>query len=103
MAPRKYRLHDGKGGAALVVRVVPRAGRTAIAEVLADGTVRIQLRAAPVDGEANRELVKLLSTVLKVPKSRIEIVGGIAGRQKLVSILGMDAELVHQRIAAQLE
>jgi uncharacterized protein (TIGR00251 family) len=103
MPARKYRLHHGKGGAAIAVRVVPRAGRSAIAEVMSDGTVRIQLKAAPINGEANRELVQFLAGVLRVAKTRVEVVGGLTGRQKLVSILGLDAESVHRRIAAHLK
>lgn len=103
MSPRKFRLHHAKGGAAIAVNVVPRAGRSAIAAVMADGTVRIQLKAAPVNGEANRELVALLAKVLRVPKTRVAVVGGVTGRKKLVSIVGLDAESVQRRIAAHIK
>jgi uncharacterized protein len=103
MARRKFHLHDGKAGAALTVRVTPRASRNRIVEVLDDGTVKIHLTAAPVDGEANARLLVFLSDVLGVPKSQIEIVAGLTGRDKLVSVLNMDAETVHQRIVAHLD
>lgn len=103
MARRKYHLHEGKGGAALAVRVTPRAGRNRVTEVLADGTVKIQLAAAPVEGEANASLVDFLSEVLDVAKSRIEIVGGLTGRDKLVSIVGLDARTLQQRILSSIQ
>ncbi len=103
MPKRDFHLHDGKTGSALAVRVTPRASHNKIVELMTDGTVKIHLSAPPVDGEANEELVKFLSEVLGTPKTRIEIVAGITGRDKLVSILDMDAEAVHKRILANLE
>ena len=40
MAPRDFHLHDGKKGAALALRVTPRASKNEIVEVLSDGTVK---------------------------------------------------------------
>lgn len=102
MTSRKYRMHDGKKGAALAVRVTPRARKNEISEILDDGTVKIRLTAPPVEGKANNALVDFLSDVLKVPKSSIDIVAGATGRDKLVSILEIDAETVHARILENL-
>ena len=103
MEMKKYHLHDGKKGAAIAIRVTPRASRNEIVEVLSDGTVRIRLTAPPVDGKANDALVEFLSNVLDIPPSRIEIVAGLTGRDKLVSILDMDAEVVHTRILQNIQ
>jgi len=102
VARRKYRLHDGRAGSALAVRVTPRASRDQITEVLGDGTVKIQLTAAPVDGEANERLIVFLAKILDVPKSRVEIVAGATGRDKLISVVGMDASTLHARITDHL-
>ncbi len=102
MSSRKYQLHDGMKGAALAVRVTPRASRNEIVEVLTDGTVKVRLTAPPVEGKANDALVDFLSNVLEVPPSRIEIVAGSTGRDKLVSIIDMDAETVHAKILQHL-
>ena len=98
MPPRKYHLHDGRRGAALAIRVTPRASRNKITEVLSDGTIKIHLTASPVDGQANEALVKFLAGVLDVAPSKVEIVAGMTGRDKLVSVLDMSPEDVHQRI-----
>jgi len=102
MPPKEYHLHNGKKGSALAVRVTPRASRNEVAEILHDGTVRIRLTAPPAEGKANKELSKFLSDILGVPKSKIEIVVGKTGRDKLVSILDMDAETAHQKILEHL-
>lgn len=102
MPRRNFHLHDGKRGSALAVRVTPRASDNKIAEVLNDGTVKIHIAAPPVDDKANQELIRFLSDILGVPKSRIEIVAGLTGRDKLISVLDMDADTVHKRIQAFL-
>lgn len=102
MADRKFRLHDGKKGAALAVRVTPKASRNQITEILADGTVKIHLTAPPVEGKANQALIEFLAEVLEVPPSKIDIVAGHNGRDKLISILDLDARTVHERILRKL-
>jgi uncharacterized protein len=101
--PRKYVLHDGKRGSALAVRVTPRASRNQIVGMLNDGTVKVHIAANPSDEESNLELVTFLAEVLGVPKSRVEIVAGEAGRDKLISILDMDVETAHQRVLAHMD
>ena len=98
MARRDFHLHDGKRGAALALRVTPRASRNEIVEILNDGTVKIHLTAPPEEGKANEALLKFLSKVLDVPVSRLDIVAGAGGRDKLVAVTDMDAEMLHKRI-----
>ena len=102
MSPKKYRLHDGQKGAALAIRVTPRASKNEIVEIFADGTVKVRLTAPPVESEANQALLSYLSEVLGVPTSKLEIVAGISGRDKLVSVLDLDANTVHRMILDHL-
>jgi hypothetical protein len=95
---RQFHLHNGQKGAALAIRVTPRARRNEIVEILNDGTVKIRLTAPPAEGKANQALIEFLAEVLDVPRSQIEIVAGLSGRDKLVSILGVDAAYVQERI-----
>jgi uncharacterized protein YggU (UPF0235/DUF167 family) len=60
------------------------------------------LAAPPVDNQANEALIEFLSDILGVPKSRLDIVAGATGRDKLVAIMDMDVETAHQRIIAHL-
>ena len=103
MTDRKYKLHDGKKGSAIAVRVTTRASKNQIVGALSDGTVKIRVTAAPTEGQANDELVKFLSNVLDVAKSRIEIVAGETGRDKLISVLDMDSETLHRKIVENIE
>ncbi len=103
MDPRKYHLHDGIKGSALAIRVTPRASHNEIVEVLSDGTIRIRLTAPPVEGKANQALIEFLAGILDVPPSSIEVVAGATGRDKLVSIEGMDTETAHSRILQHLK
>lgn len=98
MADREFRLHDGKKGAALAIRVTPRASKNEIHEIQNDGTVRIHLTASTAESKLNQALIEFLSQVLGIPPQNIEIVVGSNSRDKLVSILDLDAEMVHQRI-----
>ena len=100
---RKFGLHSGQRGSALAVRITPRASRNQIVGVLSDGTVKVHLASEPADEVLNVELVGYLSEVLGVPKTRVEVVAGENGRDKLVSILDMDVETAHQRILSHME
>lgn len=102
MRGRTFHLHDGQRGAALAVRVTPRASKNEIVEVLSDGTVKVHLTAPPVEGKANQALLKYLSDVLDIPISQIDIVAGATGRDKLVSIVNMDAATLHRKILENL-
>jgi uncharacterized protein (TIGR00251 family) len=102
MSDRKFNLHDGKKGSALAIRVTPRASRNEIVELLEDGTIKVRIAAPPSDNEANETLISFLAEVLGVPKTRLDIVAGASGRDKLVSIVDMDAETAHQRILAHV-
>jgi uncharacterized protein len=102
MSEHSFHLHDGKKGAALAVRVTPRARKNEIVEVLNDGTVKIHLTAPPVEGKANEALLKFLSNILDVPVSRLDIVAGATGRDKLVSVIDMDAQTLHRKIVENL-
>lgn len=102
MSERNYRLHDGRKGAALAIRVTPRASKNQVSEILANGTIKIRLTAPPVDGKANQALIKFLAEILDIPESKIEIVAGETGRDKLISILDLDADTAQKRIIAHL-
>lgn len=100
---RSFKLHDGKHGAAIAIRVTPRARKTELSGIMADGTLRIRISAPPVEGKANKALIKYLADVLGVRKSRIEIVAGETGLDKIVSIVDMSAEQVQRRILEVIE
>jgi len=102
MSDRKFQMHDGQKGSALAVRVTPRASRNEIVELLEDGTVKVRLATSPADDEANAALLEFLAEILGVPRSQLDIVAGVIGRDKLISVVDMDVETAHQRIVAHI-
>jgi uncharacterized protein len=102
MSSRDFHLHDGQKGAAIALRVTPRASKNEIVEVLNDGTVKIHLTAPPVEGKANEALLKFLAEILDVPISRLDIVAGAGGRDKLVAVTDMDATMLHKKIVEHI-
>ena len=49
--------------------------------------LRVYLTAVPVDGKANKELIKLLAEKLEVSKSKISIVKGEKSKEKIIEVL----------------
>jgi uncharacterized protein YggU (UPF0235/DUF167 family) len=96
---KKYELHDGQKGAALAIRVTPRSTKNQITEISSDGTVKIRLVGAADD---NKSLVEFLAGVLGSTPARLDVVAGVNGNDKLVSVLDMDAETVHKKILEHL-
>ena len=69
----------------LQVKVKPNA-RASQLEQQADGSWHAQLRAAPVDGAANKELIALVAGHFGVPRAAVSIKGGATGRLKWIDI-----------------
>ena len=68
------------------IKVIPRSSDSHIEEGL-DGNLRVKLKSAPVQGQANQELIKLLSKYYKVSKSQIKIIKGQTSKNKVVEII----------------
>jgi len=82
----------------LRVRVRPRAGRAGVAGER-EGALVVRVAAAPVEGAANEALRQLLGRALGLAATRIEVVRGARGRDKLVRVAGLDAAALRARLA----
>ncbi len=102
MTEHEFFLHDGQSGAAITVRITPRASRDEISEILEDGTIKVRLTAAPNEAKTNLALVQFLAQVLEVNPKQIEIVAGLSGNDKLITITNLDKRLVQERILKNL-
>jgi len=71
----------------LTVHVVPRASRS---EIVGEhnGALRVRIAAPPVDGAANKELIRLLAKTYGVAKRDVTVVSGESSRVKRVRIEG---------------
>jgi uncharacterized protein YggU (UPF0235/DUF167 family) len=68
------------------VKVKPNAGLSTLRQETGNGLWLAQLKASPVDGKANKELVTLIARHFGCPKSAVAIKSGASGRIKLVQI-----------------
>ncbi|MDD5370083.1 MAG: DUF167 domain-containing protein [Anaerolineaceae bacterium] len=102
MESKKHNFHNGKTGAAITIRVTPRASKNEISGIQEDGTIKVRLTAPPVEGQANTALIHFLADLLQVAPSRIEIIAGLSGRDKLVTVTGMDADAVQVQVLKSL-
>lgn len=65
------------------ITVSPRSSKNELL-LLPDGTYKVKLTAAPIDGEANEALINFLSKEFDVAKSNIQIIKGERGKKKVV-------------------
>ena len=82
-----------KGRTTVEIQVHPNAARSSVVG-FRDGVLHVRVSAPPVEGKANRELVKLLSAKLRVSKSSISIEKGATSRRKRVAIAGLENDQV---------
>ena len=73
------------------MQVVPRASSTQVAGRHGDA-VRIRVAAPPVDGAANKELVRFIAKQLGVPRGSVTIARGQAARRKIVTVEGITTD-----------
>lgn len=72
----------------ITVKVHPGARLTQCKEMMADGTLKIDIAAAPEKGKANRELIRYLAEAFDVPRSSVEILCGETSGVKMIRISG---------------
>ena len=91
---------ESRDGIVFKVQVVPRAPRS---EIVGEhnGALRIRVAAAPVDGAANEELVRLLARALHVPRSAVEITAGHSGKLKTVRVAGLELSAIKKLFVSQ--
>jgi uncharacterized protein (TIGR00251 family) len=86
--------------AVISVRVVPRAGRSAVAGMRGDAVV-IRLAAAPVDGAANDALVQFIAASLGCARRDVEIIAGVKSRDKRLRIEGFTPDDVRRLLLSE--
>jgi uncharacterized protein (TIGR00251 family) len=63
-----------------------------------EGIISIKIKAPPVEGKANIELVGYLGKLLDIPKSNVDIIRGHTSRNKTVEVVGRTPEEVASRM-----
>ena len=82
---------QSKNGYCLNIRVVPKSSRTEIVEIKNE-YLKLRVKAAPVENQANIEVISYLSKIFGIPKSDIIIKSGKTGKNKLIEITGITKE-----------
>ena len=83
-----FDIQEDDGGVTFKVHVQPRAHRDKVVGLHGDA-LKIQITAAPVEGQANDACVGLFARLLKIPKTKVAIVSGLASRDKRVRLTGI--------------
>ncbi len=79
------------GAAIIQIKVKPRSNASELSQV-ADGTWVAKLKAAPVGGKANEELVALVAEHFQCRKADVTIKAGGSGRTKLVRVVEQEKD-----------
>jgi hypothetical protein len=81
------------------IRVVPRAGRSAVSGRRGDALL-VRLSAAPVEGAANEALIGLIAEALGVPRRAVSLVAGGRSRNKRLRVEGLRPAEAAARLGA---
>jgi uncharacterized protein (TIGR00251 family) len=64
-----------------------------------DGSIRVKIKAPPVDGKANKYLIRFLADFFDIPRSQVELIKGETSSHKTIAINAtqqqIDARLKH--------
>ncbi len=77
-----YEIKDDK--AVINIKAQPNSSKNKIAGIYDEDKLKINIKAPAVEGAANKELIKFLSKMFKIPKSYIEIKGETSKRKQVV-------------------
>jgi uncharacterized protein (TIGR00251 family) len=86
-----------KEQAKIVVQVEPNAARSEVLR-FKDGVLHIRIAAPPIEGKANRELMKFLGKILGIGKSNLTIKKGITSKRKIITVSGLTQGQLSERL-----
>ncbi len=89
-------LKETKEGTLLLIHVQPKAKKNSIEGIDEwRGRLKVKIKTPPVDGKANKEVVKFFSKLLG---AEVEIVKGETSREKDLLVRGLGAEDVRRKL-----
>ncbi len=84
------------------VHVIPGSRLNQIVGYMDDGSLKIKLKAKPIEGRANKELIKYISEFLEIKTSDVEIDTGLNSRNKVIRIWNVDKPGILKKIPGQI-
>lgn len=80
----------------LAIAARPRARANSIEGIQGDA-LKVRIAAPPVDGAANEAMERYLAEVLRVARSRVQVLHGATSRHKALRIVGLTpSEVLHR-------
>lgn len=92
-------LRESRAGVLLPVRVQPRSRANRV-ESLRDGVLRIQVTAAPTDGQANAAVIEVVAGALHCARSTLSLARGQKSRDKTICISALSISEIQARLTA---
>ena len=83
-------------GILLRINVIPGSKQNTIVGVNEANRLKIKITSPPVEGKANKDIIKLLSKMLHIPKSSISIYRGNKSRNKDILIKKGNMKLINE-------
>jgi hypothetical protein len=74
------------------IKLIPNSSRCEILGI-SEGILKIKIDAPPIEGRANEKIIKFLSEILRIPKSKISIISGEKSKTKLIFVEGNPEEI----------
>ena len=78
-------------GVIVSVKAVPRSSKPGLDGLYGTEALKVRIKAAPVEGKANKELAEVLARAFGIPKSAVEIKSGTTSKHKRILLRGVDA------------
>ena len=87
--------------ASITVKAHPRARKTGFTGRLGDA-YKMDIAAVPADGKANEEAERYLAALLRIPRSRVHVTQGAAGRLKTIEVEGIAQAALDEQLGRQV-
>jgi len=90
-------LQTGPTGVTFAVKVVPNSSKARVVGLLGEA-LKVAVTAPPEQGKANAAVCALLAATLGVDRRTVQITAGHQNAHKRVTITGLDAATLRQRL-----
>lgn len=69
----------------IFIQVKPNSKNQKIEKISENGFI-ISVKEPPIDGKANRAVIKIIAEIFKVPQTKVRITSGFSAKKKILEI-----------------
>lgn len=91
-------LRESKQGVLIDLVISPNAKKTEFVGEYGEA-LKLKIKAPPVDGKANEEIIRFLCVIFSVARSQVTLLRGETSKRKTVCISGLSIELANQKMS----